>query len=42
LKSPKLSRAPMVRYLLYNLNRNGDNQHPFLTPLPIFTFLFFP
>jgi len=42
LKSPNPSRASLVRHLLYKLNRIGDKQHPFLTPLPIFTLLVSP
>ena len=39
LKNPNPSKASLVRYSLYKLNRIGDNQHPCLTPLPIFTLL---
>jgi len=41
LKSPESSRTLMVRYLLYKLNRISDKQHPYLTPLPVFTLLIF-
>jgi len=33
------SRASLVRYLLYELNRIIDKQHPGLTPLPLFTLI---
>lgn len=36
-KSPYTSRAYLVRYSLYYLNRIGDKEHPCLTPVPIFT-----
>ena len=42
LKSPKWSRPSLVKVLLYRLNRIGDNQHPCLTSLPIFTILVIP
>ena len=42
LKSPNLSKASLVRYSLYKLNRIGDKQHPCLTPLPISTLLVSP
>ena len=41
-KSPNPSTASLVRYLLYKLNRISDKQHPYLTPLPIFTLLVLP
>ena len=37
--SPNSWRASLVRYLLYELNRIIDKQHPGLTPLPLFTLL---
>ena len=42
LKPPKTYRASLVRHILYKLERIGDKQHPFLTPLPIFTLLVSP
>ena len=42
LKSPNLLKASLVRYLLFNLNRIGDKQHPYLMPLPVFTHLVSP
>ena len=39
LMSPNPWRASVVRYLLYELNRIIDKQHPDLTPLPLFTLL---
>ena len=45
LKPPKLSkpsRASLVRYSLYKLNRIGYKQHPCLIPLPLFTLLVSP
>ena len=42
LKSPRPSRASLVRHSLYTLNRIGDKQHPCLTPLPHFTLLVSP
>jgi hypothetical protein len=38
LKSPNSSIAPLVRYSLYKMSII-DKQHPYLTPLPIFTLL---
>jgi hypothetical protein len=35
--SPNTSTASLVRYLLYNLKRNGHKQHPCLTLLPVFS-----
>jgi len=35
-KSPKPSRASLIRYLLYKLYRLGDKQHPFLNSLPVY------
>ena len=42
LRSPNPSKASLVRYSLYKLNRIGDKQHPCLIPLPIFTLLVSP
>jgi hypothetical protein len=42
LNSPNPSRASLVRYSLYYLNRIDDKQQPCLTPLPIFTLLISP
>jgi len=42
LKSPSPSRASLVRHSLYKLNRIGDRQHSFRTPLPICTLLVSP
>jgi len=42
LKSPKPSRASLVRYSLYKMNRIGNKHHPCLTPLPVFTLLVSP
>ena len=42
LESPNPSRASLVRYSLYKLNRIGDKQHPCLIPPPIFILLVSP
>ena len=42
LKSSKPSRASLVRYSLYKMNRIGNKHHPCLTPLPVFTLLVSP
>ena len=42
LKSPNPSRASLVRYSLYKVNRIGNKHHPCLTPLPVFTLLVSP
>ena len=39
LKNWSPSRASLVRYSLYKLNRIGGKQHPYLNPLPKFTLL---
>ena len=38
LKSPNSSRASLVRYSLYKLNRISNQQHPCLALLPFFLF----
>ena len=40
-KSPIPSRASLARYSLYKLNKIGENQHPYLTPFPLFTLIKF-
>jgi hypothetical protein len=42
LKSRNPSRASLIRHSLYKLNRIGDTHQPCLTPVQIFTLLFFP
>jgi hypothetical protein len=42
LKSSNPSRASLIRYSLYKLNRICDKQQPCLTPIPIFTLLVSP
>jgi hypothetical protein len=42
LKSPNHSRASLVRYSLHKLNKIYDRQHPLVTPISIFTFVFSP
>ena len=39
LKTSKPSRTSLVQYLSYKMNKSGDKQQPFLTPLPVFTLL---
>ena len=38
LKPPNHSRASLVRYSPYEVNRISDRQHHYLNPLPIFNF----
>jgi len=39
LKFPELSRASLIRHLLYKQNRIGGKEHRCLAPLPVFTLL---
>ena len=41
-KSPNPSRASLLGYLLEKLKKNGNKEHPCLTPLPILPLLVCP